>query len=41
MRYVLYFLFWIVVFYLVIKFGISTIEDIENKKDDSDAQKEG
>ena len=41
MRYVLYFLFWIAVFYGVIKFGISTIEEVEGKKNDSDAQREG
>jgi len=32
MKYALYFLFWIAVFYVVIKFGISAIEDEERDK---------
>lgn len=31
MKYVLYFGFWIAVFYAVIKFGISSLEDVEKQ----------
>lgn len=40
MKYVLYFLFWIAVFYAVIKFGISSIEESEKMKNDNDAKKQ-